>query len=113
VVAEIEDAAVVEDFLGGNSQRILAEALAALRAEIESQLLEDIIADLTAGSVFQVLQEILDLSEVIPIVFLLLAGHGIKGRGDFDPHDVSQIVRGIQLSFAQIASVVNHGPAPE
>jgi hypothetical protein len=112
VVAEIEDAAVVEDFLGGGSQRIFAEALAALRAEIESQLLEDIFADLTAGTVFQVLQEILNLSEVIPIV-LLFAGHGIKGGGDFDPHDVSQIVRGIQLSFAQIASVVNHGPAPE
>jgi 3',5'-cyclic AMP phosphodiesterase CpdA len=112
VVLAISIVAELEDLGGFAAEGVLAELPAALGAEVEAESLEDIVADLVAFGVLQSLEEVLDFAEVIA-VSLLLHHHRIKRGTDFDLHNVAEILRGIQLSFTQIASIVNHYALPK
>jgi hypothetical protein len=112
VLGEIQHSGVIENLRGRRSERVHGESLPALRTQIEPQLLIDVLADLTAVRLLQMFKEILDFFEMISVV-LLIADDRIESGGDFNFDDVMQVFLGIQLSFAQIARVMNHGPAPE
>jgi hypothetical protein len=103
--------AEVEGLDGFAAQRVLAEPPPALGAEVEAEALEDVVADLVVFGVFEAFQQVLDFPEVIAVSFFF-HDHGIEGGADFDLHHVAEILIGIQLPPAQIASIVNHDPLP-
>jgi hypothetical protein len=85
------------------AQGILEELLSALGAEVESQLLIHVGADLIVFDVFQALENVLDFLEVIAVVFFFAGGRRIQGGIDFHFDYVSQIIFRIEIPLAQIA----------
>ena len=92
-----------EGFCGFAAEGILQEFFAAFRAEIETQLLVHVVADLVVVGVIQAFENILNFLEVVAVVIVFAGGGRIKGGIDFDFDDVSQIVFRIEISLAQIA----------
>jgi hypothetical protein len=85
------------------AQGILDESPAALRAEVEAELLIDVVADGLVGGVVQALENVLDFLEVIAVRFIFVVGRRIEGGVDFHLDHVSKVVFRIEVPLAQIA----------
>jgi hypothetical protein len=84
-------------------KRVLDEFAPTLRAEVESHLLINIVADLFVGFVFHAFENVLNFFKMIAIVFIVTGRRGIKSGIDLDFYDVAQILLRIKFVFAQIA----------
>jgi hypothetical protein len=95
--------AEAEGFCGFAAEGIFQEFFAAFGAEIESQLLVNVVAYLVVVGVFKAFQDVLNFLEVVAVVFVFSGGRGIKRSIDFDFNYIAEIVFAVELSLAQIA----------
>src|SRR5271168_4136751 len=96
VLAEVE-------LLGGlAAQRVLHELLAAFGAEIETHLLIDVVSDLRAADVVEMLEDFVQILETVAIVVCIVDLQGIEGRVDLELDDVTEIVFRIERPLTEI-----------
>jgi hypothetical protein len=91
--------------LGGNrlaSQGVLNELSAAFGTKIKSQLLINVVADLIAGRILHAFQDVLDLLEMIAVVFIAIGRRWIERGENFDFDDIAKIILRIELPLAPI-----------
>jgi hypothetical protein len=89
------------------AQGIFQEFLAALSAQVEPQLLVDVVANLWVIGFVRALQDLLNFLQVVTIVVHIVQGARIQRRVNFHFYDVAEVV-GIEGLLAAIARVVNH-----
>jgi len=83
-------------------QRVLDELPAAIRTEIEPQLLIHVVADLIVGRILHAFQDILDFFEVVAVVILVVGRRRIERGIDLDFDDVTEIVLWIKFPLSQV-----------
>ena len=101
VVAEIEV------FSLATAERTAEEISSAIAANVETELLVNILADLRVFAVFESLQYILDLLKVVGVVIRRVFER-VKRRIDFHLHYVTKVGLGIEPTLTTVARVVNH-----
>ena len=89
------------------AERVLGELLAAFGAQIESQCLINVVANVGVGVVFHSFEDILNLDEIVAIIIQTF-GDLVEGGKHFNFHHVSQIMFRLYLTLAEIAAIVNH-----
>jgi hypothetical protein len=94
-------------FVLATSERTAEELSSAIAANIEPELLVNVLADLRVFAVFESLQNILDLLQVVGVVIRCVFER-VKRRIDFHLHYVTKIGLGIEPTLTTIARVVNH-----
>jgi hypothetical protein len=85
------------------AQGVLDELAAALGAEVEAELLVDVVADVIVVNVVQVFEDVLNFLEVVAVFFIFAAGRRIEGGVDFHLDHVTEVVFRIEIPLAQIA----------
>ncbi len=101
VVAEIEVLSLA------TAERTAEEFSSAIGANVETELLVNILADLRVFAVFESLQNILDLLKVVGVVIRRVFER-VERRIDFHLHYVTKVGLGIEPTLTTVARVVNH-----
>jgi hypothetical protein len=99
--------------LGGEvlaTERVLDEFAAALRAEVETNLLANSFVNLVVVRIIQAFKNVLDLLKMI--VIIVVAVSGVHRGEDFDLDYITKIMLRIEIPLTKIARVPNHSPAP-
>jgi hypothetical protein len=90
---------------------ILHIPIAALAAQIVTLLLVYVVTDLFVLGVVDPFENVLNLLQVIALVFLIL--QRVERCVDFNANNVTKFALGIDFSLARVAGEVNHDHRPQ